>query len=352
MNQKFGDINNPNSIIGKDLDEYLQKGWFRMGQTIFTCNFLNFNRQFYSAIWLRIALNEYQTDNTFKKLQKLNKHFQVNIRPATITTEKEELYHHYKTGITFETSSSLADLLLKNNEDNIFNTFEVCIYDDNKLIACGYFDMGEMSAAGIVSFYDPTYKKYSLGKYLIYSKIDYCKNNNLQYFYPGYFAPNYPAFNYKLKIGSANMEFLNLKNNQWQDFNKFSNWHITIDELNYKLLVMEYLLYRNGIKFVKLNYEFYNANSISSLQGMELFDYPIFIFVFSPNHVGFNPIIVFDLVSQQYRAIKCVSVQYYPDYVSADNYFGSHIMKINEEFLADPNPEAFIKLFEEQKVII
>lgn len=50
MNQKFGDINTPNSVIGKDLDEYLEKGWFRMGQTIFTCNFLNFNRQFYAAI--------------------------------------------------------------------------------------------------------------------------------------------------------------------------------------------------------------------------------------------------------------------------------------------------------------
>ena len=52
-----------NKIPGATLDEYLSKGWFRMGQTIFTCWFLFMEKGFYSAIWIRQDLEGF----TFKK---------------------------------------------------------------------------------------------------------------------------------------------------------------------------------------------------------------------------------------------------------------------------------------------
>lgn len=345
MFKNYGDTTSPVAITATELDQYLEMGWFRMGQTIFTCNFLNFNRIFYTAIWLRVELNDYSEDNTFKKLQKVNQKFETVIRPATITQEKEDLYTKYKTGITFDTSISLSALLLEKKEHNIYNTYEVCVYDNEKLIATGYFDLGEKSAAGIVSFYDPEYKKHSLGKYLIYNKIAYCKAQNFTHFYPGYFAPNYPLFDYKLGIGKQTMQFLNLKNNQWESIHKFSPFNNLIDSMSYHLLVMEYLLYESKVKFVKQNYEFYNANCISDLQGLDMFDYPQFIFVFSPNHVGFNPIIVFDVITQKYRLVKCISTHYYPNYESADGYFGTHLMKISEDLFESEDPRLFPELF-------
>ena len=95
----------------------------------------------------------------------------------------------------------------------IYNTHEINLFDGEKLIAVGYFDIGTRSAAGISSFYDPSYKKYSLGKYLIYLKMEYCQKMGFEYFYPGYFVPGYKAFDYKLskRFGRPNTELSCLK---------------------------------------------------------------------------------------------------------------------------------------------
>jgi arginine-tRNA-protein transferase len=340
-----GKLEIPTTLSSKELDSYLEKGWFRMGQCIFTCNFLNFKHHFYNAIWLRLSLGNYQQDNTLKKLKKLNASFKIIFQPAEITQEKEDLYTKYKTGITFETSSSLKSLLLGDQENNVYNTFEICIYDETKLIACGFFDIGEISIAGIVSFYDPEYKKHSLGKYLIYNKIEYAISEGFTYFYPGYFAPTYPLFDYKLNIGKSVMTYLEVVSNEWRAIDEIVFDQLPLQEINDKLSEMEYTLFFKQIKFVKLKYEFYNGNNIPHLKHLDLFDYPEFIFVFSPNHEGFNPIIVYNNFDKTYKLLKCISVYHDENYESTDNYFGTHLMKISEELYTNSEAETFISLF-------
>ncbi len=90
------------------------------------------------------------------------------------------------------------------------------IYDNGNLIGAGVFDLGKKSAAGISSFYDPDYKKFSIGRYLIYKKIAYCKKNGYDFFYPGYFVPGIKAFDYKLEIGKESLEFYDMNNDEWK----------------------------------------------------------------------------------------------------------------------------------------
>ena len=56
----FAQIVYPSELSPEELDNYLSNGWFRMRQAIFTTNFLQFHDIFYSAIWLRVAIAEYQ----------------------------------------------------------------------------------------------------------------------------------------------------------------------------------------------------------------------------------------------------------------------------------------------------
>ena len=170
----FAEVHCPGILTPEELDHYLAHGWFRMGQTIFTTNFLNFKSNFYSALWLRIPLEDFSTDNTQQKLIKRNNRFRVEIQRASVTPIKEALFARYKQHISFEASASLHTLLFGKASTDIYNTQEVNIYHHDKLIASGFFDLGNTSAAGIASFYDPEYKKFSLGKHLIYLKIAYC----------------------------------------------------------------------------------------------------------------------------------------------------------------------------------
>lgn len=342
----FGKIQLPELLLPTALDKYLEDGWFRMGQSIFNCNVLHFNKQFYSAIWLRHNLSKYQDDSTFKKLQKLNAKFTVRIQPASITSEKEFLYAKYKTGIAFDTAESLTDLLLIPDLPSIYNTQEVCIYEEDKLIAVGFFDLGGIAAAGIVSFYDPDYKKYSLGKYLIYHKVAYCHRMGYQYFYPGYFAPNYALFDYKLSIGPTFLEFLNILTAQWQSYITFAAPHILIDELEHKMLLLQKMFYAHGIHISKYKYEYYNANYIPHLKGLELFDYPIFMFITCNKFQDFAPILVYDVLLEKYRVLRCIG---YPCQASPakEGYYNSNLLKIQEELFASENLEAVVSFFSE-----
>ena len=88
----FAAANHPDVLSPLELDTYLDRGWFRMGQAIFTTNFLNFKDQVYSAIWLRINLPELGTERTHVKLSRLNAAFRVEIKKASIAPEKEALF--------------------------------------------------------------------------------------------------------------------------------------------------------------------------------------------------------------------------------------------------------------------
>src|SRR5688572_26698452 len=249
LKDMFAEVNCPEILASAALDKYLERGWFRMGQTIFTTNFLNFKNNLYSAIWLRLPLTAHSENKTQLKLFKKNSQFRIQIQAATITPEKEILFSNYRQSISFEASASIQTLLFgKSNTRNIYNTREISLFDDGKLIAVGYFDLGEKSAAGISSFYDPAYKKYSLGKYLIYLKIEYCKKLGLDYFYPGYFVPGYSLFDYKLDIGKSALEYLEFTSSKWKSIAAFSNASTPLQQMLDKLDALQRLLWQNGVE--------------------------------------------------------------------------------------------------------
>ncbi|MGC3943525.1 MAG: GNAT family N-acetyltransferase [Chryseolinea sp.] len=204
----FASVHDPESLSPAELDAYLARGWFRMGPTIFTTNFLSFKENLYSAVWLRVDLADFEGGKTQAKLFKTNSVFTTRIRRATITDEKESLFAKYKKSVPFEASASLNHLLFGKATATVYNTFEVDVFDKDRLIAVGYFDLGKEAGMGISSIYDPEYKKYSLGKYLIYLKMNHCKELGMRYFYPGYFVPGYPFFDYKLSIGKNALQYL------------------------------------------------------------------------------------------------------------------------------------------------
>jgi len=279
-----------------------------MDQTIFTCTYLHLENQIYRVYWLRVALGNFAGNKTLQKISKLCSKFEVRIQNASITPEKEELYSTYKTGVAFQPSESLEKLLFNGSELNIYNTFEITIYDEKKLIAVGYFDMGKDSAAGITSFYDPAYKKYSLGKFLIYKKMLYCKSQQISYFYPGYFAPGCKAFDYKLEFGKDMMEYYDLGSGEWISMEKWYSMKGSIEENKQKLLDLQHQLSAVNIENRLYRYSHFQVNMFRELHGYELFDYLFFVYCFKFDPEVINPIIVYDLRDGQYHLFKCISV--------------------------------------------
>ena len=208
----------PKSISPQELDDYLKIGWYRMGQAIFTTDSIKDNFNEYPVFWLRIHLPELTTSKTHEKIYKANKHFKVTIKPLDITDEMEDLNEQYWLS-TIIGSPFLRDSLLEGADNSIYSSYAIEIRDGNRLIAVGIFDDGLVSIAGIINFYDPGYKKYSLGKYLMLLKAQYAFSQGKTWYYPGYIIQGYPKFDYKLFVDRDASEIYIKSTDEWIRFN-------------------------------------------------------------------------------------------------------------------------------------
>lgn len=324
----------PPSLPPAELDVYLANGWFRMNQTIFTTHFLQFNKVFYNAVWLRVTLIDYTPGSAHKNLLKKIKNFRVEVKQAQITQQHEALYEKYKEGISFDAYASLYQLLLGGYSYNIYNTRQVNIYDGRQLVASGFFDLGRTSAEGIVSIYDPAYRKYSLGKCLIYSKIDYCKQQGLQYFYPGYAVPGYAAFDYKLDIATEKIEYYHKGLNKWIAYTTMDDMYKPLDDMYAHLAMLQNKLTRLGGNARLLYYRFFDAILNITLWN-SLLDYPVFILLNSyTDKQAATKLIIYNIAEKCFMLLECSTVYTLQDDVNDDHIFSNNILNIEKYLYA------------------
>jgi len=210
---------------GALLDNFLAQGCYRMHQDIFTTNLLWDAGGLYNVFWLRYPLHKFYFDKKPQKLLRYNQRFEVTTRALSITREMEMLYEIYFHSVNFEAPRNIQDFLfgdavIENPQQDLFDSEVIEIRDKNKLIAAGIFDNGHNSIAGIMNFYDPAYKKYSLGKYLMLLKMLHAIKNKMQFYYPGYIAYNYKKFDYKLFPNHHLAEIFDAKRKVWLPYNK------------------------------------------------------------------------------------------------------------------------------------
>jgi arginyl-tRNA--protein-N-Asp/Glu arginylyltransferase len=197
------------------LDKLLEAGFYRMHQHVFTTDFTFLNDDFYSLFWLRTNLSNIRFTKSQLKLQQVNKNFKVEISVLKLRQEVYDLFNKYRASINFDHVTQLDDFITEEFGINRFHSKEVCIYDQDQLIAYGIFDEGSDSIAGIINFYDPSYKKYSLGKYLMFLKCQYALSHQFKYYYPGYIAVGYHKFDYKIYPSVESVEILDAVQAIW-----------------------------------------------------------------------------------------------------------------------------------------
>ena len=205
-------------LPGNFLDYYLSQGYYRMGQNLFTCQFLPLETGPHTVHWLRLAVAHAAYGSKQRRLFRLNQPFEVAVKPFRLTPEHTELYTRYYLALDFDTNPSLADLLLDGATQTVFDTYAIEVRAGQQLIAAGIFDHGADSLAGIVNYYDPAYRKHSLGKYLMLLKLEHARRQRLAYYYPGYLVHGYPKFDYKLFACEAATEVYDNATSHWLPF--------------------------------------------------------------------------------------------------------------------------------------
>jgi len=204
------DILYPDILPGHVLDQYLGDGWYRLGNLLFTSHIMEIDGKQCRLYWIRYNLTNLQWANLKKNalaIVKRNRHFSVQLKKFELTDELENLYALYQPGTSFNSSATINEYLDHKFSTGIFDTHVFEVRDGDQLIAAGIFDYGKESMAGIMNFYDPRYRKYSPGKFLIMLKIRHAMDRGIKYFYPGYIAYGNPMFDYKTFASDDSIEF-------------------------------------------------------------------------------------------------------------------------------------------------
>ncbi len=212
----------PDSIAGNELDQLLALGWYRMHQFLFTCSHIGMEEP-HRVHWLRYAISEITNHTSHRSIRKRNKNFHFTIENFTALRDDHiELHRRYRSSIDFEGALSIEDCLFGEGiSGNIFNTKCISVFDHETLIAGGYFDLGDKASASILHFFDPQYRKYSLGKYLILLTIDYLKLHDFDFYYPGYVVEDVAKMNYKLFLGQAEAQYFDPFTITWKYFDAY-----------------------------------------------------------------------------------------------------------------------------------
>lgn len=298
------------------LDHYLAKGWYRMGQSMFTCRFLMFRGNLYPSIWVRLPLEGYSFGKRLRKIYNRNiSRFKVVTRPGKIDMEKERLYQRYRKNFQGRLAPSLKVSLLDEGNANLFNTYETCIYDGAELIGFSFFDLGKDSIASILGVYHPDYGKYSLGFFTMLMEISFGLENGFKFFYPGYIVPGYPKFDYKTRIGQV--EFFDERTNRWIPGETFSFDDLPTVQMRKKLEEVAERLTEWGVACKLALYPPYEANLIGYWI-MDYLEYPLILDCPLPE----SPVrlaLAFDTTKSMYRLFRC-SV-----YDDLSDFFHAHI---------------------------
>ncbi|MEM9887982.1 MAG: arginine-tRNA-protein transferase [Bacteroidota bacterium] len=293
----------PEQVSGKDLDDYLARGWYRMGQSIFTCHFLSFGERLYSAVWLRLRLEGFKFKKRQRKLMRKNEHFRIVIQDASLDQQKEDLYQKYRWYcFKGNISISLKDSLLDGKNNNAYDTLECCIYDEDKLIAVSFFDYGNTSLSSILGMYDPDYQSHSLGYYSMLLEIQYGLDQGFQYYYPGYIVPGYSRFNYKARIGPV--DCYSLTKGTWSPLKQVETSEYPLNEIAIRLEELQAELQKHQVSSRIYYYPLFETH-IFAFWDINYLKYPVFLWCDTPDGQSDYLLLVYDLVKQRYLILQC-----------------------------------------------
>jgi len=245
----------PQKLSPKRYDSYLASGWFRGSVMLYKMDLLCLENDLYSVINIRLNLEKHILKKSLSKINRRGKaKFRVEFGNVQLNDQKEELYQFQKTKFQGFIHQSLHDFLYSGLNNTVFDTKEVCVYDGDRLVACSYFDLGEKSIASLLGLHHPKYASYSLGIFTMLLEIEFAKESEVKWYYPGYVLNEDKGFEYKLRLG--NYEYYN-SNKRWSNYSQFNSDNVISKKVNQRNDLLKEKLKENEIAYKKWLYPYF-----------------------------------------------------------------------------------------------
>lgn len=200
-----------------ELDGWLHRGYRSTGQCLYYSDFLRAEDDtLHGVIQTRLPLAGHEFKRKQRRLLRQNGDiFTVKVGPVrTLTPDFYAVNERYKTLHPDKTITTLWAYVDDGFGSQVLPTHAVEVFHQGVLVAFSFFDPGLRHVYSKTGVYDPRFAHYSLGNYTLLLEIEWAKAQGLEYYHPGYYAPTWPVFNYKLRLGP--MEFKDCRDGAWK----------------------------------------------------------------------------------------------------------------------------------------
>ncbi len=206
----------PETLPGAALDDYLARGWYRIGRALITTDYLVNDGQLRSTIWTRLDLQGLRFRASLRKqLAETRRRFEIRIGDLVLDAEHENLYTRYREMVGGNRAESLDEVTGGEEGRALFHTREISIWNDGALIAFSWFDLGETSVESLIGVYDPAYRKHGLGFCTLLLEVEHATEIGMRYHYAGYVLSEPSGMDYKRRIGR--LDYLDPEAGRWLD---------------------------------------------------------------------------------------------------------------------------------------
>ena len=166
---------------------------------------------------IRLDAEQFKFSRNQKRvLAKGNRLFKQVIGPLQNDQDRVNLFnkHRLKRGLAQLGSEIDSGEYSWGFVKSCFKSFEIAYTLDERLVCVAICDEGEHSISAVYTFYDPDLVRESLGTYSILKQIEFCKENEFQYLYLGYYVEQSPHMEYKKRF----LPHQRLIAGQWREF--------------------------------------------------------------------------------------------------------------------------------------
>ncbi len=206
----------PERLSRAELDDFLARGWYRIGRALITTDYLVSDGELRSAIWTRLDLERHRFRPSLRKRMARNaRRFRVEVGDVALDDTHEELYSRYRGMVGGVRAESLEQVLGGEEGRALFHTREIRIWSGDALVAFSWFDLGETSVESLIGVYEPAYRKHGLGLYTMLLEIEHAAALGMRFHYAGYVLSEPSGMDYKRSVGD--LEYLDPASKRWID---------------------------------------------------------------------------------------------------------------------------------------
>lgn len=204
-------------IVPERLDLFLADGWRHFGEHFFRYNLGWYQNDIRAVIPLRIRLADFTFSKSQRRILSKNQDLQTVIRPIEITSETVSMFERHRRRFAENIPDSIYTFLSLEPANVPCEALEIAVYNQEKLLAKSFFDVGVSSISSIYGIFEPEITDRSLGVLTMLLEIDFATKSGKTFYYHGYAYEGNSFYDYKKRF--RNLERFDWRGN-WENFSE------------------------------------------------------------------------------------------------------------------------------------